>query len=790
MLAGASLQMLGIEPDGYYKKCENLSGAALLTALQNTVGSHTTISYDGLWDVYKTSDITPSGLLWDMYSTKQWPTESQRCGNYQKVGDCVNREHSFPKSWFSNGSPMVSDAYHIYPTDGKVNGQRSNYPYGECAAGSTLGSNGGVQALGKLGKSTFSGYTGTVFEPVDEYKGDFARSYFYMAAAYNNRIASWSSDMLAGNAFPAFTPWAVNLLLKWHRQDPVSQKELDRNEAVYAWQKNRNPFIDHPELAEYIWGNNATEPWTLSAGGDPAIVLPANGSEFDFGTVGVNTPRTANLTVKTSGVTVPVQISVAGAGFATSTTQISAQQACAGTSITLTCTAKTEGNISGTLTLTAGNLKTTVTLTAQAFSGLPASQPTEIGTESFMAHWVYVGGADSNGCYTLDVLQNGQSVDTYPRSVKAADEEYLVDELLPETTYSYTISCGTLTSRAITVTTATPQPSVQFMYEGNLALTTTPGIPSDAVELLLDIENINQDITITVTQPFELSTDKINWATGVTISPEADRLYLRVNSATAGMFTTCLTVTAGSYTDDDTEVTATVAEDSNFLEDFEAKGQANYDGGAYNGTAGKWMLKNAGVFAIAKEAGQGSSYLRMGKDSSSSLTLNQDVETGIGTVSFLAGAWANDGEAVLNVDCSTDGGQTWTTAARVTLPASSQAIGNNYKEYTVTVAQPGKARLRLQQTSGSRLGIDNLMVTGYSGGLIDGVESNYHQWDAYCLDHALVVELQTPQTVSVYGTDGRTYALRTMPEGKNALLLPQGLYIVVVNDFSRRVVVQ
>lgn len=150
---------------------------------------------------------------------------------------------------------MVSDAFHIYPTDGKVNGQRSSFPYGECASGTTLPSCNGVDALGKLGKSTFPGYSGTVFEPVDEYKGDFARTYFYMAACYNDKIASWSSPMLAGNSYPCYTTWAVNLLLKWNEQDPVSQKEIDRNNAVYKHQNNRNPFIDHPELAEYIWGD-------------------------------------------------------------------------------------------------------------------------------------------------------------------------------------------------------------------------------------------------------------------------------------------------------------------------------------------------------------------------------------------------------------------------------------------------------------------------------------------------------------------------------------------------------
>lgn len=227
--------------------------------------------------MYKDSDCYPgTNQIWDMYSTKKWTYSSEQCGSsgYSAVGDCYNREHSMPKSWFNSDSPMYSDGFHIYPTDGKVNSQRSNFPFGECANGTTLSAPSGIQALGKLGASTFSGYTGTVFEPVDEYKGDFARTYFYMAACYNDRIASWNSDMLANNSYPCFTTWAVNLLLKWHRQDPVSEKETNRNDAVYGYQKNRNPFIDHPELAEYIWGDKIGTGWEPGGTVTPAITLP------------------------------------------------------------------------------------------------------------------------------------------------------------------------------------------------------------------------------------------------------------------------------------------------------------------------------------------------------------------------------------------------------------------------------------------------------------------------------------------------------------------------------------
>ena len=245
-------------PANYYSTATGKIGAELKTALYNIIKGHTDVKYDGLYNVYKTSDAKPDGSVWDMYSncSFSYSVPSDKCGNYSKECDCFNREHSFPQSWFNKSSPMVSDAFHIYPTDGKVNGMRSNYPFGTVTNPTYISGNGS-----KLGPCSFPGYTGTVFEPLDEYKGDFARSYFYMATRYENLIANWQSngnanEVLNGTSFPCFDPWVVSLLLSWNTFDPVSDKEKTRNNVVYSYQHNRNPFIDHPEYANMIWGTN------------------------------------------------------------------------------------------------------------------------------------------------------------------------------------------------------------------------------------------------------------------------------------------------------------------------------------------------------------------------------------------------------------------------------------------------------------------------------------------------------------------------------------------------------
>jgi endonuclease I len=242
-------------PLNYYQPAYNKSGSSLRTALQGIIDNHTVVSYGGLYDVYETSDNTADNKVWDMYSYCSWTHKNKTCGNYTKVCDCYNREHSVPQSWFNEKSPMVSDAFHVYPTDGRVNGQRSNFPFGECTGGTTL-SNG----KGRAGSSTFSGYSGSVFEPVDEYKGDFARTYFYMATRYAGSCENWNSAVFSTTNL-GLSNYSVNLFMKWHRQDPVSPKEVTRNNAIYAHQDNRNPFIDHPDLAEYLWGTKKSVSW-------------------------------------------------------------------------------------------------------------------------------------------------------------------------------------------------------------------------------------------------------------------------------------------------------------------------------------------------------------------------------------------------------------------------------------------------------------------------------------------------------------------------------------------------
>ena len=256
------------EPTGYYNTAIGMSDESLMTALRDIIREHNEVSYSsGLLNAFSKVDTDDQGYIIDIYSNVRYET-SDNGGSASHVGQGYNREHSFPRSWFNGAvAPMNTDVFHIYPTDIHVNSQRGNHPYGVCANGTRL-TYGSYIAKGKLGTSTYPGYSGTVFEPDDEYKGDLARTYFYMATCYKSELPSWpGSDQLdyRTNKYKAFSTWTINMLMEWTRLDPVSEKEIKRNEGIYGIQGNRNPFIDHPELAEYIWGDRQGQKWTGSA---------------------------------------------------------------------------------------------------------------------------------------------------------------------------------------------------------------------------------------------------------------------------------------------------------------------------------------------------------------------------------------------------------------------------------------------------------------------------------------------------------------------------------------------
>ena len=255
-------------PDGYYNSLEGLSGVQLKAAVKNRARNHTVISYgDDTWDVFYESDTHVVGgtlVWWDMYSNK--------LVNANNGKGSLNIEHAVANSWWGGAkNDAYKDIFHLNPSDSEANNRKSNYPLG-IVANQTWGN--GVTFVGHP-KSGTCGGANYVYEPIDEYKGDFARAFFYMFTIYDDIAWMNSSDrnyMYDTKSDLLLRPWAYEMLLEWAKNDPVSQKEIDRNEAIYKHQRNRNPFIDNPTLAEHIWGTKNTTPFHY--GEDPDIDDP------------------------------------------------------------------------------------------------------------------------------------------------------------------------------------------------------------------------------------------------------------------------------------------------------------------------------------------------------------------------------------------------------------------------------------------------------------------------------------------------------------------------------------
>ena len=262
-------------PTGYYNTATG-TGLTLKTQLKTIItNGHVDQGYGSLWNFFSNTAFRDTyyendNSLIDIYSENpsgpdpyNFTSNAQQCGTYSIEGDCYNREHLIPQAYFENVAvnPMKNDPFHVAPADGKVNGLRDNYPFGRVNVASTTTANG--SKLGSNLNSGYSaGYSATVFEPVNEFKGDIARSFLYFATRYEDQMVSFynvatvvSKNMFDGTANNAFSSTFLNILLTWHQQDPVSPKEIEKNNAIYIYQGNRNPYIDHPEYACQIWGN-------------------------------------------------------------------------------------------------------------------------------------------------------------------------------------------------------------------------------------------------------------------------------------------------------------------------------------------------------------------------------------------------------------------------------------------------------------------------------------------------------------------------------------------------------
>lgn len=471
-------------PANYYSTATG-TGFTLKTQLKNIIDTdndgltpeyfHNDQGYDAMDGFISTYELDTyyepgSNTILDPYSENPngpdpytFAPGTDECGEYSIEGDCYNKEHVIPQSVFSQALPMRSDAHALLPTDGRVNGFRSNFPFGRVDDSNLTSQSGisnptqnGSKLGGNLNSGYSAGYTATVFEPIDEFKGDIARIYFYFATRYEDQVNSWGSyPMFNGTSDVVFDSTFLNILLQWHTMDPVSQKEIDRNDNIfYNHQTNRNPYVDHPEYVNAIWNptpdNEApSTPINLTASNptDNSIELNWTAStdniavvSYDIYVGGTNSFNTSSTTFNVPGLSADTNycFTVKAKDAAGNESDFS-NQACETTTNTNTgntvCASETFSNLTtgsssyDTRTWTGDNGFTwtaTNARTDQSIVGAAVTIDVRNSTQGALTSPTIGGGIRSltvstqrsfgGGSGTLDVLVNGMNQGTVPYS--------------------------------------------------------------------------------------------------------------------------------------------------------------------------------------------------------------------------------------------------------------------------------------------------------------------------------------------------------------------------------------
>lgn len=464
-LSGAAEAAQTDYKDGYYDKMNGLRKEALKDAAKQCVSDHKVLVYGQLPGYWIDTDVYPelysgSKRWWDMYSNGMYLIRSNQTAFQSFSSYGMQREHSVPKSWWKKNNdveytPAYSDLWNLYPSDGEANMAKSNYPFAPVRSASF---DNGVTKVG----APVNGYGGSApmaFEPGDSYKGDFARTIFYMATVYDDLPWVYGYMFMSGSQWPTLREWAYEMLLQWARQDPVSQKEIDRNNAVEEAQGNRNPFIDFPELAEYIWGTRTNEAFYIDQQGsilppiegDPELIRPVNNVALDFGQAAVGSTVSAALEVEGRNFTSDLTVSITGqdkALFRVETSSIPAYTLNTGATYLLQIfyTPDSEGEHTAYLALYDGGLPDGQSVRVQligqgeakpTLTPLTALPATEVTDDSYRANWVAAPEVvDYYLVNRIRYVEDGQEAET----LIADTNSLVIDGRDPEVAEAYTVS--------------------------------------------------------------------------------------------------------------------------------------------------------------------------------------------------------------------------------------------------------------------------------------------------------------------------------------------------------------
>ena len=766
LVAQILAQPLSIEQ---YRQVQGLNQAALKTALHDLIQPRLVLSYGGkgagyTWSGFAVTDVMPDGSVRDRYSD----VHREFDGLNAVAG--MNIEHIWANSWWGHTvNNAYCDLFNLYPADGPANGRKSNNPIG--IVDGAIAYDNGVTKVGKS-SSYSTDQIITAWEPADEWKGDFARTYFYMATIYQHMKDEWQTTegllTVDPTSWTTMRPWVYELMLQWAEADPVDDIERERNEAICGIQGNRNPYVDYPELADYVWGARNTDVFYIDpASTNPELFVPVQSATIDFGLQALSLGMQRNIMVRGRNFPTGLTATIEGDGFAMADADLTSTEVTVGTPLTITSSATIGGVYEATLILRGeDDYEQRTPLRMTVIDGVPAypakSITCTVNSRSFIASWMDMKLKDGE-TYTLDVYTKDSdgarhSFGNFP--VEITDTSYLVRNPLASTTYYYEVRTSTaLVSNEIEVVMPAITP-VFTASASEMLFTAVPDRPSQAQNEKLTVLGITDySVLVSCPEPFEVSLDGETWTHELTLNASHLDFQVRfAGGAEEGLYESEMTMLLPDVKEIVVSLTASVDPTKAFFESFEQGSKGGYAEGTVTCNASTWLMTRA-LISSSEVFRNDNRSVRM--QIGGSITMQEDKVGGCDSLWFYAGLYSKDTGVKLTVSYSLDEGTSWT-------PVISELAftSGEWKRYGYKIDRDGLIRLKFETQAGNqnkRINIDDIQMSDY--GTSDALRDIEWTYDS--------------DATAVYTLDGR-YIGTSVPANRGIYIIRQGDRIMKV----------
>ena len=707
----------------YYRKAEGLRGTQLKEALHDLIQPSYVLAYGGgvgkTWTGFWYTDQMENMQVRDRYSNvvRYLNPDMSAVSN-------MNIEHIWANSWWGHiKNNAYCDLFNLYPADATANGRKSNNPIG--IVDGTVSYTNGVTKVGKSSSYRADSLI-TAWEPADQWKGDFARTYFYMATCYSHMTSLWTTTegllTVDPNSPLLMRPWVYNLMLEWAEADPLDEIEQQRCDAIYEIQGNRNPFVDYPELCYYIWGNKSDEQFYCSEEHGAEIFVPVASEEIDFGLHPLSRPFSAKVQVRGRGLNEGASLAVTDEYFTLDKATLSANEIHEGTDVSISVTPTEEGTYTTMLLLEGSGYVQQTPLTVSFVDGIPAYPATDVvcavSSRRFNANWM---NYQPDATYTLNVYTkdaNGQpkAFGTYTTT----DTTYQVKNVQASTTYYYKVSIikdgqPTINSNEVKVEMPEVAPVFSVSTE-DIAFTATPGKPSAPAQVSVTAMAVPKYVMeVSTSAPFEISSDGETWSQELTLKGQNVSFFIRFGGGIEeGDYEGEVIVSTEGMDDKVISVSCNVDATKSFFEDFETGTKGGYAAAEVTCNAATWEMSNALLAgddnALDKKCVRMKGYVKTGSTitTPAHIMMTTDKVNGCDSLWFYAGSYGNDTGVKMTVSYSIDAGKTWTNVV-TSLPVGEM------KRYGYKINMDGNIRLKFESenTGNKRVNIDNVQMSDW-----------------------------------------------------------------------------